>query len=235
MKKKRLAVVPARGGSKRIPGKNIRSFCGKPMIIHILEAARESNLFDKIHVSTENSEIHRVSAAAGFAPDFMRPENLSDDQTGIMPVLKFVADKYSTLGKNFDEIWLLMACAPLIEATDLVQASSIMDQGNKGMALLAVSEYPAPIEWAFTMDDKSNLVPLQPGMFAHRSQDLQKRYFDSGTFIAFPESRIIASEGSGNDSGFNGYVLPREKSIDIDTEADWRFAESLYKARLKDE
>lgn len=113
---KRIAVIPARGGSKRLPGKNIRDFCGGPMIGHILRAARESGLFDVIHVSTEDAEIRTVCTDLGFAPDFERDPALADDVTPILPVLKFVIDTYAEQDKRFDQIWLLMACAPLIAA-----------------------------------------------------------------------------------------------------------------------
>src|SRR5450755_2920533 len=106
----RLAVIPARGGSKRIPDKNIRMFCGKPMIGHILQAATGSRLFDTIHVSTESQRIADVVESLGYTIDFLRPQHLAGDHTPLMPVLKYAAETYATTGKNFDEIWLLMAC-----------------------------------------------------------------------------------------------------------------------------
>ena len=120
---KRLAIIPARGGSKRIKNKNIKNFCGEPIINYIISTARESKLFNKIHVSTESNLIKEVVENNGLSIDFMRPETLSDDFTPLMPVLSFVLNTYISMGYQFDEIWLLMACAPLIDKNDLISAS----------------------------------------------------------------------------------------------------------------
>jgi len=226
---KRLAIIPARGGSKRIPNKNIRDFCGQPMITHVLSAARASSLFTTVHVSTESESIRDVVAHFGYPPDFPRPAELADDHTPIMPVLRYVAEEYASRGQEFDEIWLLMACAPLIDAKDLSSAAALFQQAGSEHSLLAVSEYPVPIEWAFSRAEDGVLTPVQAGMFEVRSQDLEKRYFDAGSFAVFPVSRVLESQGAGSDSGFIGYVLPKGKAIDIDDEEDWRLAEAIYR------
>src|SRR5260370_35100007 len=104
----RLAIVPARGGSKRIPDKNIREFFGRPMITHILNAARASNLFDLIHVSTDSTRISDAVTEAGFAPHFPRPDDLADDHTPLMPVLRYVTERFLEGGDRFYEMWLLL-------------------------------------------------------------------------------------------------------------------------------
>jgi pseudaminic acid cytidylyltransferase len=228
---KRLAIIPARGGSKRIPNKNIRDFCGQPMITHVLSAARASGLFTTVHVSTESESIRDVAAQFGFPPDFPRPAELADDHTPIMPVLRYAAQEYANRGVHFDEVWLLMACAPLIDAKDLSTAATLFQQAGSEQPLLAVSEYPAPIEWAFSRGENGALTPVQAGMFAVRSQDLEKRYFDAGSFAVFPASRVLESQGAGSDSGFIGYVLPKGKAIDIDDEQDWQLAEAVYRVK----
>lgn len=228
---KRLAIVPARGGSKRIPNKNIRDFCGQPMISHVLHAASNSGLFATIHVSTESESIREVAAQFGFPPDFVRPDHLADDHAPIMPVLRHVAEEYARRGQSFDEIWLLMACAPLIDVQDLQNAAALFREAGAEQPLLAVSEYPAPVEWAFSRGPKGALSPVQTGMFSVRSQDLEKRYFDAGSFAAFPAARVLESQGAGSDSGFIGYVLPKGTAIDIDDEQDWQLAEAIYRVR----
>lgn len=228
---KRLAVIPARGGSKRIPNKNVRDFCGQPMITHVLSAARASGLFTTIHVSTENESISNVATQLGFPPDFPRPAELADDHTPIMPVLRHAAQEYANRGLHFDEVWLLMACAPLIEARDLSSASTLFQQAGNEQPLLAVYEYPVPIEWAFSRGENGALTPVQAGMFAVRSQDLEKRYFDAGSFAIFPSSRVLESQGAGSDSGFIGYVMPKGTVIDIDDEQDWLLAEAIYRSK----
>lgn len=228
---KRLAIVPARGGSKRILNKNVRDFCGKPMITYVLEAARASGLFQTVHVSTESQSIRDVASEFGFPPDFPRPDELSDDHTPIMPVLRYVTEEYAKRGQVFDEVWLLMACAPLIDANDLSSAAALFAQSQGGQPLLAVAEYPAPIEWAFSRGSDGGLTPVQAGMFAVRSQDLEKRYFDAGSFAAFPAATVRDSQGAGSDSGFIGYVLPKGAAIDIDEEQDWQLAEAIYRVK----
>ncbi|MBT5626041.1 MAG: acylneuraminate cytidylyltransferase family protein [Proteobacteria bacterium] len=228
---KRLAIVPARGGSKRIKNKNIRDFCGTPMITHILKTAGDSKLFSKIHVSTEDEAIRAVVAKHGFDPEFARPKSLSDDYTPIMPVLRFTTEEYQRLGEHFDEVWCLMACAPLINSGDLVAAADLYKKNLGKRQLLAVSEFPVPIEWAFTRSQIGILNPVQPGQFAVRSQDLEPHYFDAAAFSIFPPSQIFESIGSGSDENFVGYILPKSRALDIDNEDDWLLAENLYRAR----
>lgn len=228
---KRLAIIPARGGSKRIPNKNIRDFCGQPMITHVLGTARDSDLFSDIHVSTESESIREVAAKFGFPPSFSRPDELADDQTPIMPVLRYAAEEYLRRGQHFDEIWLLTACAPLINTQDLHKAAVLFRDAGAKQPLLAVSEYPVPIEWAFRHGANGVLTPVQAGKFAVRSQDLEKHYFDAGSFAVFPTESVLESQGAGSDIGLIGYVLPKGTAVDIDDEQDWLLAEAIYRVR----
>ena len=179
------------------------------MLSHILSAATESGLFTTIHVSTDSQRISNVAGKFGFPPDFLRPDELACDDTPIMPVLRYVLEEYANRGQYFDEVWLLMACAPLIDASDLISASTFSQQFGSEHPVMAVSEYPVPIEWAFRRSVNGELTPLQAGMFAVRSQDLEKRYFDAGSFSVFPSSIVLESQGAGSDIGFLGYVLPK--------------------------
>jgi len=229
---RRLAVIPARGGSKRLPRKNVKSFCGQPMINYILSAAVNSDLFTKIHVSTDDTEIARAATDIGCSPEFMRPAHLADDVTPLMPVLKYVVEEYANRGQSFDQIWLLMACAPLVEKEDLQKAADAFERGNIGSAVMAVSQYSAPIEWAYTLSIGGLLVPEQPGKFAIRSQDLAPKYHDAGLFYAFPVNMVIDSAGAGDDTRYQGYFIDRSKSIDIDDEESWLLAEAVYQGRF---
>jgi len=235
---KRIAIIPARGGSKRIPNKNIADFCGKPMITYILDVAEKSKLFDVIHVSTDSERIAEIVTSFGFPVDFMRPINLSDDNTPIMPVLKYVVDTYHERGVDFEEVSLLMACAPLIEVNDLIEATKLLHFHNNQMAVLGVAPYPAPIEWAYERQPDGLLVPVQPGMFSVRSQDMVEKYFDAGMFGFFPTKSILESEGAGRDDQFIGQTLPKYKAIDIDEPEDWLLVEAIYmgldRARIKE-
>jgi pseudaminic acid cytidylyltransferase len=225
----RIAIIPARGGSKRIPNKNIRDFCGKPMISYILDVAEKSELFDVIHVSTDSERIAETVTKLGFSVDFMRPTNLADDNTTIMPVLKYVVDTYHERGVNFEEVSLLMACAPLIEVKDLVGAVKLLQFHNNQKAVLGVAPYSAPIEWAFERHSDGALVPLQPGMFSVRSQDIEEKFFDAGMFCFFPIKSILDSEGAGRDDEFIGHILPKYKAVDIDEPEDWLLTEAIFK------
>jgi pseudaminic acid cytidylyltransferase len=228
---RRLAIIPARGGSKRIPRKNVREFCGQPMIAYTLETARQSGLFETIHVSTEDEEVRTTVEGLGFTIDFPRPAHLSDDFTPIMPVMKYVTDTYAGRGHAFDEVWLLMACAPFIELNDLREAAALFQRAGGRRPVLAVTPYPSPIEWAYARSDDGALTPLQPGKFAIRSQDLEPRFFNTGTFAVFASAAVRESEGPGSDRNFVGYVIGKDRAIDVDDEDDWKLAELIYQAR----
>lgn len=225
----RIAIIPARGGSKRIPNKNIADFCGKPMISYILDVAKKSELFDVIHVSTDSERIAETVTNLGFSVDFMRPVNLADDNTTIMPVMRFVVDTYHDRGLDFEEVCLLMACAPLIEVEDLVGAATLLKSHNNQKVVLGVAPYSAPIEWAFERYSDGTLAPIQPGMFSVRSQDIAERFFDAGMFCFFPVKFILESEGAGRDDVFIGQVLPKYKAVDIDEPEDWLLTEAIFK------
>ena len=126
-----------------------------------------------------------------------------------------------------------MACSPLIEAEDLIKASKVFDN-NPLKPLLAIGEYPAPIEWGFRINSKNELFPKFPGKFAIPSQKLEKTYFDAGSFAAFNFKDVINSSGAGSDQNFSGYILEKFKAIDIDTTSDWELAENIYENRIKE-
>jgi len=206
-----------------------------PIISHALKAARETGLYDRIHVSTDSARIADVVAELGHPVAFMRPDELADDLTPILPVLKHVVETFAARGETFDQVSLIMACAPLIEASDLLEADKLFSvhEGTKSVA--GVTAYPVPIEWAFDRGEDDALVPVQPGKFAVRSQDLAVRYYDVGAFTIIPVKFVLELDGAGDDSLNVAYVLPREKAVDIDDENDWRFAEALFRLRSNSE
>jgi N-acylneuraminate cytidylyltransferase len=125
-----------------------------------------------------------------------------------------------------------MACSPLVEEGDLQEAAKFYECSCPAKTVIAVSEYQAPIEWAFERSEEGALSPVNPGMFSIRSQDIKKKYHDAGVFAIFDSKQIIGSEGAGSDLDFMGYVLPRYKAIDIDNEEDWLFAEKIFKSKV---
>tara|TARA_Y100001970_G_C13959624_1_gene712465 strand:- start:56 stop:760 length:705 start_codon:yes stop_codon:yes gene_type:complete len=231
MKLKRLAIIPARGGSKRIKNKNIKNFLGKPIISYSIKTAFKSKLFSKIHVSTEDKMIKKVSENYGIKFDFMRPKSLAEDHIGLLEVLKFVVNKYHSLNDIYDEAWLIMPCSPLIESSDLIKASKIYKKQNSKKILMAISEYNAPIEWSYRMNKKNFLSPLFPKMISKDSKKIIKKYYDSGTFAVY---NFLNLKNKNNYNGkYIGYIIKKDKAIDIDDKVDWNIAESIYKNRKK--
>jgi N-acylneuraminate cytidylyltransferase len=222
-----LAVIPARGGSKRIPQKNIRPFCGRPMIAYPLDAAKKSGLFDVIHVSTEDAAIRDTAAGLGFPPDFPRPPALADDHVGVVPVLDHVVTAYAERGRRFTGVCLIYACAPLLQAEDLIGAAKLFAAHGEAKLVLGVASYPAPVEWAFRISEDGLLVADDPATHSIRSQDLRHAYFDSGMLAIFPVADVRPGDHPANRPTVP-FVLPRHHVVDIDTPEDWELAETLY-------
>ena len=228
MTRRRLAVIPARGGSARLKDKSILPFMGRPMIGHSLFAASGSGVFQTIHVSTDSEAIRSVVEGEGYPIDFLRDPALADDRTPLMPVLQWVLRAFLERGRQFDDVCLLMPTAPLLEASDIREAHELYDAAMPRRPLLAVAAYPAPVEWAFERGPDATLTPREQGMFAVRSQDLTPKYYDTGTIAIFPVDAVL-SESPPDDRSFRSYVLPREKAVDIDDAADLRLAEILFR------
>ena len=222
----RLAVIPARGGSKRIPGKNIISFCGRPMIAYALDAVERSGLFDKIHVSTDSEEIRDVVTKLGFEVDFMRDPALADDFTGLVPVLRWVVDEYRKRGQTYTQVCCMMPNAPLVRSTDVVEAFDIFERFSEAHPLLVYARYPVPIEWAFRRDKDGMMAAVSPDSLLIRSQDLEHAYYECGPF------NLWRTEHLQQDNPLTGkvlsYIMPTERAVDIDTPDDLAYAERLY-------
>jgi len=230
----RIVIIPARGGSKRIPKKNIKDFLGKPIISYSIENAIKSELFDEIHVSTDDDEIFSIASNLGAKPKFKRSSILAGDSIPIMDVLRKVQEEYENIGLYYDEIWLLMPCAPLLEVTDLISASTLFTSELNSEAMMSVCAYPAPIEWAFNMDTISNkLVPVEGNSFIEPSQSLKNAYFDTGSFCIFHADFIKKFINNESYKNFHGFLLPKHKAVDIDDMDDWLFAEKLFIANKK--
>lgn len=223
----RIAVLPARGGSKRIPNKNILDFCGKPMIGHPLTAARDSGLFQKIHVSTDSDPIRECVERLGFPVDFKRAKELADDHTPLMPVLQWTLREYAKRGEHYDEVCLILPTSPLLTAEDLLRAHSLFQSAGGEKPVMSIAPYPVPVEWAFRLKPDGELIPREPGKFAIRSQDLGSAYFDAGAFYFYP-SKLVLSDAPPRDEGYLGCALPKDRVCDIDDLEDLKLAEVLF-------
>lgn len=225
-KMKRLVIIPARGGSKRIPRKNIKEFQGKPIIVRVLEEVSKSGLFDYVHVSTEDSEISEVVSRAGFAPPFRRPPELAGDFTPLSDVLQSVVAEYRAQGIIFDTIALVFATAVMLKAKTLQDAVRLyeIDGLTTTSQLISISKYPAPIEWAMRMDSSGVLSPIDKQGLLIRSQDLKSAWYETADFVLYSEAGIFTNDIHAERKGFEVTHIP----VDIDTIDDWRFAEQLF-------
>ena len=217
-----LCVVPARGGSKGIKNKNLKKINGKSLLQITIEEAKNSQLFDTVHVSTESRKIKKIVEKYPLKVKFLRDKKLSGDHTSLMDVFKFVYNKYLKSNFFFDEVWYLTPCSPLIEAKDLIKACKKFRK-SKCNSLLAVGEYSPPIQWAF-YKQKNKLIPIEKEKLLLRSQDLRKTYYDSGTFGAFKKEIFLKNK----KSKFLGFEINKFKAIDVDTEQDWELLEKIY-------
>ena len=227
----KTAVIPARGGSKRIHRKNIRLFHGKPIIAWSIEAAIKSNCFDRVIVSTDDEEIAKIAESFGAEVPFMRPKNISDDFTGTIPVIVHAILEEKKIGNNPEMVCCIYATAPFISIKSLQDGVKIASEKDTSFSI-SVTEYPFPIQRAIKIQQNDKLEMLQPEFFNTRSQDLTKTYHDAGQFYCGKTSSWIDC-----DSLFAEYCkpifLPSYHVQDIDTEEDWIRAEALFQV-LKD-
>ncbi|WP_379552929.1 pseudaminic acid cytidylyltransferase [Qipengyuania sp. DGS5-3] len=224
----RLAVIPARGGSKRIPHKNIREFCGKPMIAWSIEAAQEADCFDQIIVSTDDQSIAEISQEFGADVPFVRPAELADDHCGIAQVIAHAIGAFSVEGQDVNAVCCILATAPMISAQDLQMGLSVLDAGEVDFAF-SVASYPFPIQRALRLVEEDKIAMIQPKHAQTRSQDLEETFHDAGQFywgtaIAWREGRAIFSQQSAP------IIVPRYRVQDIDTPEDWQRAEAMMLA-----
>ncbi len=223
-----IALIPARGGSKRIPRKNIKEFCGKPMIVWSIEAARKSGCFERIVVSTDDGEIASVSQQFGAEVPFMRPESLSTDHVGTIPVIHHAVEWIMDHGEAPKNVCCLYATAPFVRPQDLQRGLHMLESQPCDYAF-SVTSFTFPIQRAIRITPEQQVEMFQPEHFMTRSQDLEKSYHDAGQFYwgkaqAWLQEKALFSRNSVP------VILPRYRVQDIDTQEDWRRAEWLYKA-----
>jgi len=224
----RIAIIPARGGSKRIPRKNIKLFCAKPMIAWSIEAALQSGCFDQVIVSTDDREIAEVARQYGATVPFMRPAELSDDHTGTVPVIQHAIEWVNAQGQPVEQACCLYATAPFVSAEDINRGLDILDATQSDYAF-SVTSYAFPIQRAIRLNDEGRVQMFNPEYFNIRSQDLEEAFHDAGQFYwgtadAWLQGRMIFGTGSVP------VPLPRHRVQDIDTPEDWVRAEWLFKA-----
>lgn len=221
-------MIPARGGSKRIPRKNIKPFGGRPIIAWSIAAARESELFDRIIVSTDDEEIASVARSEGAEVPFMRPAELSDDHTGTIPVIAHAVAWQNAEGEAADEVCCIYATVPFIKTADLHHGLNILRLSGAEFAF-SVTSYAAPIQRALRIRCGGRVEMFDPDQFNSRSQDLEEAWHDAGQFY-WGRSEAWLSDKPLFGTHAAAVPLPRYRVQDIDTQDDWERAELLYKA-----
>ena len=225
----KLAILPARGGSKRIPRKNIAPFCGRPMLAWSIAAALDSQSFDRILVSTDDEEIAEVARSAGAEVPFIRPANLADDHTGTGPVVVHALEWQLAQGATVEQVCCIYATAPFLQGTDL-QLGLAQLKALDADFVFSVTSYAFPIQRAVRITPEQGVQMFQPEHFLTRSQDLEPAWHDAGQFYWGKSSAWLANKPFFEQK-VSPYVLPRYRVQDIDTPEDWERAEWMFKAQ----
>lgn len=225
----RLAVIPARGGSKRIPRKNIKSFAGKPIIAWAIEAALKSQCFDHVIVSTDDHEIAEVARHCGATVPFIRPDTLADDHTATIPVVRHAVEWFTTEVVEPVEVCCIYATAPFVQPEDLQKGLELLVAAPDCNYAFSVTSYPFPIQRAIRITDGERVEMFNPEHFNTRSQDLEEAWHDAGQFYWGWARAWVAGEPVFSPKSVP-LRLPRQRVQDIDTLEDWSRAEWLFKA-----
>ena len=221
--KKIIAIITARGGSKRIPRKNIKDFFGQPMIKYAIDAALESKIFDTVMVSTDDEEIAQVARKYGADIPFMRSEKTSNDFASTMDVLLEVIYQYKKINIEYDTLCCIYPCVPFLKEDTLIDAYNLFIKNNTD-ALMPVVRFSYPIQRALRINNDSLLEYVHPEYIESRSQDLEPMYHDVGMFYFYKVSAL------NNPYKTIKYFEMKEAEIqDIDTEEDWHYAELKYR------
>jgi pseudaminic acid cytidylyltransferase len=222
-----ICMIPARGGSKRIPRKNIKEFNGKPIIAYSIEAALKSNCFDRVIVSTDDDEISEVARKYGAQVPFTRPDELSNDYAGTIPVVKHTIEWLEDQNNTIDNVCCLYATAPFIQSQTISKAFQQLLESETDYCF-SVTSFAFPIQRAIKIVQRNKISMFNPEHFNTRSQDLEESYHDAGQFYwgkaqAFKDELPIFTEVA------TPYILPRYLVQDIDTLEDWIRAETMYR------
>ena len=222
-----IAIITARGGSKRIPRKNIKDFCGQPIMNYSIQAALDSGIFDEVMVSTDDKEIAEIAVKAGAKVPFMRSAATSTDMANTADVLLEVIDRYEQLGKHFDYSCCIYPTAPFVTASKLTKAmDELIESGAE--SIIPMSEFSYPPQRSLIIDDGNGEVKmLNPQYATTRSQDLQKWYHECGQFYIFKTEQFKIQKDTTMEHSIPFIIDPVEEQ-DIDNESDWILAEMKY-------
>ena len=225
MSEKAIAIITARGGSKRIPKKNIKEFCGKPIIAYSIRAALDSGIFDEVMVSTDSEEIAEIARAYGAKVPFMRSAKTSDDFATTADVLMEVLERYQEMDRTFDVMSCIYPTAPFVTPQKLQSAYDTLTKEQAVMAMPVVAfSYPPQRSYVFN----GNMLEMKwKENYNKRSQDLEKMYYDAGQFYMYQVETFIRLKGQMTES-IVPVIVDEMEVQDIDNESDWKLAELKY-------
>lgn len=222
-----IAIIPARGVSKRIPKKNIKAFFGKPLIAYSIEVALASNLFEKVIVTTDDEQIAKIAKQYGAEVPFIRPPELSDDFTGTGDVVNHAIEYLETKGEKYDYVCTIYATAPLLQKKYLIEGYEKLKESD-AVNVFSATSMPFPIQRTFKLNSNGRCEMFTPEHYMSRSQDLEESYQDAGQFYWEKRFKNSTDIMFGKDS--ISIILPRYLVQDIDTLEDWKRAEYMYQA-----
>lgn len=224
---KAIAIITARGGSKRIPRKNIKEFCGKPIIAYSIEAAKKSGRFSEIMVSTDSEEIAEISRNYGANVPFLRSKKTSDDYATTADVLMEVLDGYKQRKREFEYTCCIYPTAPFVTEDKLIRAMEIMERKNP-VAVMPVVQFSYPPQRCYVVDEYERIHFKFPQYATARSQDLEKQYHDAGQFYVYQTKDYLKKKGMVWEN-IMPIIVSELEVQDIDNETDWELAEIKYK------
>lgn len=223
---KNLCIIPARGGSKRIPRKNIKEFLGKPIMAYSIDIALKSGLFDEVMVSTDDEEIVEMAKRYGAKVPFLRSEDTANDYAGLNEVISEVIKQYKGLGVSFDNICCILSTAPLLQSEDFESSYKMLIETDFE-CVYPIVEFSYPILRSLVFNSQGEIVMKWPKYSNTRSQDLEPCYHDAGSFY-WIDAKAYERDYSFDSLKCSGYILDPIRVQDIDTESDWKFAEMKY-------
>jgi pseudaminic acid cytidylyltransferase len=225
----RVAIIPARGGNKRIPRKNLKPFCGKPILAYSIEAALRAEVFDHVIVSTDDAEIQALAREFGASTPFVRPPELADDHTPTVPVIAHAVRWVQQHLGAVEHACCIYATAPFVQAADLRAAWQRLREQRVSGYVFSATSFPFPIQRAFRVKPDGRVEMFEPAHYNTRSQDLEEAYQDAGQFYwGSAESYLSGKIFFATDSV--AQLLPRWRVQDIDTPEDWARAELMHAA-----
>ncbi|MCK5818663.1 MAG: pseudaminic acid cytidylyltransferase [Psychromonas sp.] len=232
---KNIAVIPARGGSKRIPEKNIKLFCGKPIIAYSIEAALNSGIFDSVIVSTDDEKISKIAKQFGAEVPFLRPKHLADDHTSTSSVIQHTVVELQILGYEINLVCCIYATAPFLQKKYIVNAVNELKKQTNKTSAFTVCKFNYPIQRSFTLESPNqNVTPVDKSALPKRSQDLPNVYHDAGQFYLAQKNDFLHNSFNIFSPHSIPIILPHYLVQDIDDNDDWRRAEYMYKAFILD-